>query len=454
MKTKQLTFIILILSNILFAQKKDSAVIRSIYDYCLTESQCYKNLHYLCKHIGPRLSGSKNAEKAVQWAFETMKKYGADTVYLQPVKVPVWIRGKTYCYLIMNKNKIPLNVLSLGNSVSSKGIILSNIIEIKNFEDIEKINKESIKNKIIFFNVKFNPANISTSQSYAECVKYRTTGASFAAKYGAKACIVRSMTIAQNHSAHTGNMYYDTSISKIKIPALSISYKDADTLETLLQQKKSFQLELFTENSTKDSITSYNVIAEIKGHQKPYQYITIGGHLDSWDVGEGAHDDGAGIVQSIEAIHVFKNIYHPQNTIRIVCFMNEENGLQGGNIYARECFKNKEKHLAAIESDAGGFTPRFIYADTTNGLYNICSQWNQLFEPYYIQIKKGNGGADINPLKKYFKIPLCSYEPDNQRYFNIHHTKDDVFEKVNKRELELGTAAISSFVMMMDKYFQ
>ncbi len=432
--------------------KEDSVTIKKIYDYFLSESKCYDNLKYLCKKIGNRISGSANAQKAVEWTFQTMQQAGADTVYLQSVKVPVWKRGKAECKLIVNNKAIPLNVLALGNSVSSEGKMMANIIEVKDELELEKLGEEKVKNKIVFFNVKFNPQNISTSKSYGECVKYRYMGASYAAKYGAKACLVRSMTLCNNHSPHTGNMSYDEKVSKTKIPALAVSYRDADTISLLLKIHPDVKIELFTENVTLDSVESYNVIAEVKGSQYPDRFITIGGHLDSWDVGEGAHDDGAGIVQTIEAIRVFKNIYQPKHTIRIVAFMNEENGLMGGKTYASEAKKKNEKHITALESDAGGFTPRYIGVDTMNGLFNLCQKWNALFEPYYIQIKKGGGGADISPLKKLLGIPLCEYEPDNQRYFDIHHTKEDVFENVHKRELELGGAAISAFVMMVDKY--
>ncbi len=435
------------------SQNTDSTIIRKIYDYCLSESRCYENLRYLCKNIGNRLSGSVNAQKAVQWAYDVMKRSGADTVYLQAVKVPVWKRGKAYCNILIDNKKIPLNILALGNSVSSNGVIQAEVIEVKSEKDLQTLGTEKVKNKIVFFNVMFNPKNVSTSQSYGETVKYRYSGASYAAKYGAKSCIIRSMTLCQNYSAHTGNMNYNEKISSQKIPALAISYKDADTLSYLIKQNKQFQLELFTDNQTVDSALSYNVIAEIKGSQFPDRIITIGGHLDSWDVGEGAHDDGAGIVQSIEAINIFKNIYHPKNTIRIVAFMNEENGLMGGITYAQEAFKKQEKHLTALETDAGGFTPRYIGVDTTRGLYTLCKQWNHLFKPYYIDIIEGGGGADISYLRKLFNIPLCGYEPDNQRYFDLHHTKDDVFENVHKRELELGAAAIAAFVMMVDKYY-
>ncbi|GIV27442.1 MAG: peptidase M28 [Bacteroidia bacterium] len=435
-------------------EREDSIMINKIYDYFLSESNCYENLRYLCKKIGHRLSGSVNAQKAVEWAYKTMKQTGADTVYLQKVKVPIWKRGYTECKLMLKDKSIPINVLALGNSVSSGEKIVAEIIEVKDEIELAKLGEEKVKNKIVFFNVKFNPKNVSTSKSYGECVKYRYIGASYAAKYGAKACLVRSMTLCNNHSPHTGNMSYDDKISKVKIPALAVSYRDADTIALLLKIHPDVKMELYTENFTLDSVESFNVIGEVKGSKYPDRFITIGGHLDSWDVGEGAHDDGAGIVQSIEAIYVFKNIYRPKNTIRVVAFMNEENGLMGGKVYALEAKRKNEKHITAIETDAGGFTPRYIGVDTTRGLYQLCEKWNSLFEPYYIQIKKGGGGADISPLKKLLGIPLCGYEPDNQRYFDIHHTKEDVFENVHKRELELGGAAISAFVMMVDRYFE
>jgi len=306
MKKSFLILFIFSLSTLISQNNEDSILIRKIYDYFLTESKCYDNLHYLCKKIGHRLSGSDAAQKAVQWAYETMKKTGADTVYLQPVKVPVWKRGKAFANIIVDNKKLPVNVLALGNSVSSNNTIVAEVVEIKNEQELEKIGTEKIKDKIVFFNVAFNPKNISTFQSYGECVKYRYIGASYAAKYGAKACIVRSMTLSHNKSPHTGNMQYDEKISSQKIPALAISYQDADTLSTLLNKYPQLKLELYTENATQDSVLSYNVIAEIKGKKYPNRYITIGGHLDSWDVGEGAHDDGAGIVQSIDAIYVFK----------------------------------------------------------------------------------------------------------------------------------------------------
>lgn len=451
---KPIIIICFFMTKLVCAQfSEDSIRIRKIYDYILSESSCYENLRYLCKHIGPRLSGSKNAQKAVEWAFRTMKNAGADTVYLQPVKVPVWKRGKAYGTVHLKNKSRPLHILALGNSVSSNGVISAEIVEVENEQELEKLGSARIKNKIVLFNVKFNPKNVSTFQSYSECVKYRYTAASYAAKYGAKACFIRSMTLCNNDTPHTGNMTYDETISQQKIPALAISSKDADTISLLLKQHAILKAELFTENFTSDSVLSYNVIAEIKGKKYPNRYITIGGHLDSWDVGEGAHDDGAGIVQAIEAIYVFKKIYQPQNTIRIVAFMNEENGLMGGKIYAQNALKNNEQHLTALETDAGGFTPRYIGVDTTNGLYALCQKWNALFKPYYIEIVPGGGGADISPLKKLLHLPLCSYEPDNQRYFDLHHTADDIFESVHKRELELGAAAIASFIMMLDKYF-
>ncbi len=433
------------------AQTEDSVTIRKIYNYFLEDSKCYTNLNYLCKKIGNRLSGSEACNKAVDWAYKLMQQYHPDTVYLQPVKVPVWKRGQADCTMFTKTNKKELAVISLGGSVSTPHPIKAKVIEVTNEKQLELLGEKNIKGKIVFFNVKFNPKNISTLQSYGETVMNRYYGASMSAKYGAVAFLIRSMTLCNNNSPHAGGMKYNMQISDKKIPAMALSYQAADTLSYYLKNDNNIELEIFNEMTFLDSAVSYNVIAEIKGSKYPNEYITIGGHLDSWDVGEGAHDDGAGIVQCIDAINIFKT-YKPLHTIRIAAFMNEENGLMGGKTYANIALQKKERHIAALETDLGGFTPRFITVDSI--LYNNCKNWNHLFNPYLITILPGGDGSDIYLLKETLGTPLIGYIPDGQRYFDIHHTKDDVFESVNKRELELGGAAISSFIYMLDKYYQ
>lgn len=454
---KFFNFSLLLFSLSSFAQNNDSLMLRKIYDFYLTESKCYKSLEVLCKTIGPRLSGSKNAEQAVYWTKKAMYNAGADTVYLQPCMVTHWERGeKEKCEIRFSKQKsiLPLNLIALGGSVATPvNGINAPVIEVKSFEELEQLGEKNIKGKIVFYNVFFNPKNIRTGTSYGETVKYRYDGPSKAAKYGAVATVVRSMSSSDNDSPHTGVMKYDSTVSLTKIPAFALSFKAADLLSENL--KKDAQLSLYLKSNCKSfpDAPSFNVIGEIKGSEKPNEYIITGGHLDSWDNGEGAHDDGAGVVQSIEALAMFKKLgVKPKHSIRAVAFMNEENGLGGGKAYGKEAEVKKLKHIAAIETDAGGFTPRGFGVDTTAGMYQTVSNWLPLFKPYFITyINQGGGGADIGPLEKQ-GVPCIGYEPDGQRYFDIHHTADDTFDKVNKRELELGAAAIGSLMYLIDKY--
>lgn len=439
------------------AQTNDSIEVRKIYDFYLTQSKSYTNLEVLTKKIGARLSGSKRAEDAVRWAKNALYNAGADTVYLQPCMVPHWVRGNIEkCVLSSAKLKLNKNlaITTLGSSVATpiEGL-KSKVISVSSFEELEALGEANVKGKIVFYDVKFKDTKIIPGSAYGETVKFRVHGASYAAKYGAVAAVVRSMTHARNNSPHTGNMKYDPMVSKVKIPTFALSYLAADELSDAL--KKDADLLLFLQNESKNlpDAPSFNVIGEIKGSEKPNEYIISGGHLDSWDNGEGAHDDGAGIVQTIDVLSMFKSLgIKPKHTIRTVCFMNEENGLGGANAYFKEAETKKLKHIAALETDAGGFSPRAFGVDTTNGLYNMVLAWAPIFKPYLIeQIKIGGGGADVSPLEK-LGVPCIGFEPDNQRYFDIHHTADDTFDKINKRELELGAAAIGSLIYLLDKH--
>ena len=263
--------------------------------------------------------------------------------------------------------------------------------------------------------------------------------------------LVRSLTEATDNNPHTGSMTYNDSFPKI--PAAAIGIQDADYLWATAKQSK--VVVSFTTNGRflPDAI-GHNVIAEIRGSENANEFITIGGHLDSWDVNEGAHDDGTGIVQTMEILRVFKALgYRPKRTIRFVLFANEENGLRGGEKYA-EVAKNKgEKHIFALESDGGGFTPRgFSFGMSAEQLQKI-QPWTSLFIPYGVyQLTAGGGGADIGPLQRTFGTPVSELQVDNQRYFDIHHARSDVFEAVNKRELNLGAINMAALVYLVDKY--
>ena len=446
---------IIFLVNILSAQENaDSLTIRKIYSYHLTESKSYSNLHTLCKDVGARLSGSKQAEKAVIWAKQTMIQAGADTVYLVPCMVPHWVRGaKEKCNVSGNsKNKLEtFAVCALGSSVATptQGIT-AKVVEVSSFEELEKLGSEKIKGNIVFYNVSFDKTFVHTGGAYGKAVKYRS-GASMAAKYGAVASITKSMSTADNDFPHTGTMRYDSLVPQ-KIPAFAISITGAKRLSALSAQNKNLELYLFSDCKTLPDEPSYSVVGEIRGNEIPNEVIVVGGHLDSWDLGEGAHDDGAGVVQSIEVIAAFKKLgIKNKRTIRAVAYMNEENGTRGGKSYAAMAAKENKKHIAALESDMGGFTPKAIGVDAKKDTLLYYKKWQPLFEPYFVFIKQGGGGVDIGELEK-LGVPQFGLEPDSQRYFDFHHTADDTFEHVNERELELGAAAITSFIYLLDKY--
>ncbi len=450
---KKVIFSILIFCYSYSNANPDSLIIRKIYDEALENGECYQNLRSLCKDVGARLSGSPQADQAVEWAKKLMESYGFDKVWLQEVMVPVWQRESEKCEVeLKNGKSVSLNIITLGGSVAGEGEISAPVIEVKNFEELEKLGENHIKGKIVFFNHPFDPKYIETFRAYSSCVGYRFSGASNAAKYGAKAVIIRSMTEAHDNFPHTGVMAYKEDIPKI--PAVAIASNHADSLHQWIKNSQVARINLEVNCRTLPDKKSYNVIGEITGATKPDEIILVGGHLDSWDVGEGAHDDGAGCVQSVEVLRIFKKLgIKPKHTIRAVLFMNEENGNRGGKTYAEQAALKNEKHIAAIESDRGGFTPRGFSFDSDELFFEKIKSFQSLFKPYLIHyFEKGYGGVDISPLKKQ-GVPLIGFVPDSQRYFDFHHTKNDVFENVHERELELGSATIATLVYLIDKYF-
>jgi len=389
----------------------------------------------------------------VEWAALLMEKTKLDTIYFQRIMVPHWVRGKTE--LVSWKNKkgsiVNVNCTALGGSVGTNGVLKGDLIEINNWNQLEEYGEKLIKGKIVFFNRPMNPTYISTGMAYGNCVDQRHNGASRAVEYGAIAVIVRSMTLKFDKNPHTGSMSYTDSTKKI--PAVAISTKDAHDLSEALKINNVISLSLELSCKQLPDTVSYNVIGEIKGSKFPEEIILVGGHLDSWDIGEGAHDDGAGVVQSLQVLETFKKMnIKPKRTLRCVMYMNEENGNRGGEHYANMVRNNSEKHLFALESDRGGFSPRGFSIDGNKLQLEYLQTFKNLFEPYQLHIfSKGYSGVDIGPLKD-GKLCLVGLVPDSQRYFDYHHSKEDVFENVHKRELELGASAITSIVYLVDKY--
>ena len=439
---------------------EDSVLIRHLADTILTDGKTYSDLKFLTKGVGGRLSGSAGYYKAEIWGQKALTDAKAENVRLQECMVPHWVRGgrdsASYVWggTYSNKNiHGVLDILALGNSVGTGPTgISAQVVLIHDFAELES-KKDSVKGKIVFYNYKFNPHFIETFWAYGDAVRYRALGASRAAKYGAVAMMTRSMSSSVDNNPHTGALIYNDSFPKI--PAVAVGLQDADRLAGSLDGL-GIPIQIFLRTNARmlpDTI-AHNVIGELKGSEFPDQYITVGGHLDSWDPAEGAQDDGAGCVQSIEVLRALKAIgYKPRHTIRVVLFANEENGGRGGKKYSEAAKEAKETHLFGLESDAGGFTPRAFNLQLTDAQLANVRPWLKLLQPYGVyEFNKGGGGSDVSPMGPVLGATVGELLPDTQRYFDIHHSRADVLENVNKRELELGAVNMAALIYLVDKY--
>ncbi len=437
-----------------FSQDSDSIMMKRIVDETMTNSTSYENLRQLCKQIGPRLSGSIKYLKAVTLVSEMMKTTGADKVYLQQCLVPHWVRGeKEKGQIILSGNKkYDLKLCALGNSVGTgaKGIT-ADVIEVTSMAQLNQLGTKGISGKIIFFNFPMNPTYIKTFRAYGESGVSRNRGPSLAGKYGAVGAMVRSLASNLNDYPHTGATGYNDSFPKI--PAVAISTNDAEFLSKQIKKGNVVKGYFKTTSKMLPDTLGYNVVGEIIGSQFPEEIITVGGHLDSWDLAEGANDDGSGVVQAMEVLRVLKALgIKPKRTIRAVAFANEENGGRGAQKYLEEAKLKNEKHIFALESDAGGFTPRGFGLDMTESQMQKVIQWKNLFYPYGVyEFAVGGGGSDIGPLRV-LGTALAGLSPDSQRYFDIHHAATDVFENVSERELKLGAANMAALIWLVSEY--
>lgn len=439
------------------SQEKDAFFIRSIYDHNLTQGACYDWLMVLSEKIGARLSGSEAYDQAVDFTSKSLLEIGVDTVYTQPSEVDYWIRGnQTSVEVELENGKIwSLNCLALGRSIGNGNTPISGeIIEVQTLQEVAKLGRDQIEGKIVFYNRPMDATQIRTFNAYGGAVDQRVYGASTASEYGAVAALVRSMTTRNDDVPHTGTMAYAEGVEPI--PGIAISTNDANRLSKMLFQGP-VEASIISDSYDGGKRNSDNVIAEIKGSEFPDEIILVGGHLDSWDVGGGAHDDGSGCVHAMQVIHTLQALnYKPKRTIRCVLFANEENGLAGAREYARVSNLRNEYHLAAIESDAGGFSPRGFSVDGHPEVLNryakiMSERIEKYLAPYGLMMSTGGSGADINPLKSQMGI-LIGLRPDSQRYFDYHHTENDRIEAVNPRELQLGAAAMTSLVFLIDQY--
>lgn len=437
-----------------FAQPDDEIIMKAIFDEALADRTAYENLRYLCKQTPYRVTGSPAVAAAVEFTRQVMSQMGLDSVYLQPVGVPHWVRGQKEKAFIWSEKfgYAEVNVAALGLSVGTGETGLSaQVVEVKSFEELAVLGAERVKGKTVFFNLPMDPTLVNTFRAYSGAAFQRTNGASEAARYGAAGVVVRSLTTSFDDFAHTGVMRYNENFPKI--PAVAISTLGADRLSLWLKEDTGLKFYFYSGCETLPDVQSFNVIGEIRGSLYPDEIITVGGHLDSWDNTEGAHDDGAGCVQAVEVLRLFKKLgVRPKRTVRSVMFMDEEIEQRGGKEYARQAEVRNEKHYFALESDRGGLLPRGFGISAPDGRLEKMLALGKYFEPYGIhEFTKGGGGVDIGPLGQ-FGVPLSSFVPDPQRYFDYHHSGNDTFDKVNIRELQMGSAAIASLIYLIDKY--
>jgi len=445
-------FFLVLISYLLKAQEP-AKILSSVFDEALTDRTAYNNLEYLCKHTKGRIAGSPSAEKAIEYTRQALINAGADTVWLQIVPVPHWVRGIEKCSVrssVSGTKELAITALGLSVGTTEDGIT-SKVIEVHDFEELKTLGLQSVQGKIVFFNRSFDNKVINSFSAYGGAVNQRTMGPSEASRYGAIAVIVRSMTQSLDSFPHTGVTRYASGVNKI--PAVAVSTLDAELLSKWLKTDPLLTVHLVSTCRNYPDTLSYNVIGEVYGSLKPREYITVGGHLDAWDIAEGAIDDGGGCVQAIEMIRIYKKLgIKPKRTVRAVMFMNEEMTTTGGKTYAEEAKRKGEVHYAALESDRGVMSPLGFGFDADGPKLEKLQTLATWFAPFNIRdFDKGGGGSDIAPLKALGALQI-GYIPDSQRYFWYHHSANDTFEQVNIRELQMGSAAIASLIYLIDLF--
>lgn len=432
------------------SQEITTALADTVLSIALTELHGYKLLEDICK-IGPRLSGSAESIKAIMFARQKMEEMGFDSVWLQKTMVPHWIRGDIEDATLLTKGKKnhKLSIAALGGSIATpKNGITAEVIEISSYDEL-KARSAEVKGKIVFYNVLFDHSLVNTFAGYGKAVRYRSTGAIEAARYGAVAAILRSITTRNDNTPHVGMIRYDTTVTQI--PFVAIGIQDADLLSKSIASDPGSKINLKLNCQTKPDAESFNLIGEIKGSKFPNEIVVVSGHFDSWDQGDGAHDDAAGCVQSLESLYIIKKLnIKPSRTIRCIFYMNEENGVRGARTYAEFARSSSEIHYAAIESDRGAFTPRGFSVDSDSAVIEYMQKWLPILNRTGIEwIRKGGSGVDISFLEN--TKALIGYVPDDQRYFDYHHSANDVFSEVNPREFGLGSAAITLLALMISE---
>lgn len=414
-----------------------------LIDAALADQDGYAKLSYLCDRIGSRLGGSPALEKAIAWAAEQMKHDGLENVATPRVKVTHWSRGAERASITEPVNR-PLTMLGLGGSIATpKNGITAQVIPVGSFDELERLGRSQIDGKIVLFNVPY--------QTYGQTVTYRHTGASRAARLGAVAVLVRSITPVSLQSPHTGAMEYTAGAPRI--PGAAVTLEDAMLLQRLSDAGSKVTVHLEMEAKTLPDADSANVVGEIPGREKPEEIVVIGGHIDSWDVGAGAQDDGSGCITALEAAHLIKKLgLQPRRTLRVVFWTNEENGGAGGNAYRDWIGERIRNHVAAIEMDGGAEKPvgfGISAGANTQAMLGKLRDAGKLLDRIGAgAIQQGGGGADIGPLMR-DGVPGLALRTVGTHYFDWHHTRADTIDKVKPEEFRQNIAAMAVMAYML-----
>ena len=436
------SIILALLSSILFAgdiAESYAAEAKRITDACLTNANGFERLAELCDTFGPRFTGSQNLEDAIDWILEKMEEDGLANVHGEKVKVPRWVRGKESMALI-SPHKKEMHILGLGGSIGTpKKGIRGEVFVVNSFDDLEA-NAEKAKGKIVLFNVPFT--------SYGETVQYRYGGASAAAQAGAVASLVRSIGPFSLNTPHTGGMRYEDGVKKI--PHAAITLENAEMFQRIQDRGGTITVKLKMDGHYIPDGWSRNVVAELPGTEFPEEVIVMGGHIDSWDVGQGAMDDGGGCVAAWEAVRLLKELgLQPKRTIRVVMWTNEENGTRGGNAYRDQYINELDDHILAIESDGGVFSPEGFGFTGSDAARTLVQDIANLLEPIGSNfIGDSGGGADIGPIMRE-GVPGMGLRVDGSKYFWYHHTNADAIDKLDQDEFNrcVASMAIMAYVV-------
>jgi len=399
----------------------------------------FQRLEVLCDRFGARFTGSKNLEDAIDWCLAEMKRDGFKNVHGEKVKVPRWVRGKESATLLLPRPR-PLPMLGLGGSVGTpKDGIEADVLVVPSFEELRKRTAEA-KGKIILFNVPFT--------SYRETVIVRRLGAVEAAKAGAVASLIRSVGPFSMQTPHTGNMAYEDGVRKV--PHAALSLEDAEMLSRMAARGERIRIRLKMEAHTLPDGFSRNVIADLKGWEKPEEIVIVSGHIDSWDVGQGAMDDGGGCLAAWEAVRLMMKLgLKPRRTVRVVLWTNEENGIRGAKEYARRHAADLKNHVLAIESDSGVFNPTgYGFLGSAKGMDTIQAVGKLLAPIKAGEIKKGCRGADVLKLIV-GGVPVMHLEVEREKYFWYHHTDADTIDKLDRNEFNrcVASMAVMAYVV-------